>query len=128
MRFLKFKKNIFKTLIINFLLISTLLEIFLRAFKSIYYDGILWIHTPSVNNIFDKKLGWISPKNRSFYKKDKLFGNGEITYNSQGFRAPEYIDENKWVKIRGFENAEVAHKLCLESWNRYIKSKMKGLF
>ena len=33
------------------------------------------------------------------------------------------IDENKWVKIRGFENAEVAHKLYLESRNRYITSK-----
>ena len=34
------------------------------------------------------------------------------------------IDENKWVKIRGFENAKVAHKLYLESWDRYryIKS------
>ena len=33
------------------------------------------------------------------------------------------IDENKWVKIRGFENAEVAHKLYIESWKRYLKSK-----
>ena len=33
------------------------------------------------------------------------------------------IDENKWVEIRGFENTEVAHKLYIESWNRYLKSK-----
>ena len=54
MKILNFKKNFLKTLIINLVLLTTLLEIFLRAFKSIYYDGIFWIHTPSVNNIFDK--------------------------------------------------------------------------
>ena len=93
---INFKKSSLKPLIINFVLLAILLELFLRAFKSIYYDGILWIHTPSVNNVFNKKLGWKSPKSRTFFKKDEIYGNGQITYNSQGFRAPEYIDKNKW--------------------------------
>ena len=33
------------------------------------------------------------------------------------------IDENKWVKIRGFENAESAYKLYLSACKRYIESK-----
>ena len=38
------------------------------------------------------------------------------------FKHYKDIDENKWVKIRGFENAEFAHKVYLESYKRYIET------
>ena len=38
------------------------------------------------------------------------------------FKHYKDIDENKWVEIRGFKDAEEAYKLYLTSLDRYIKS------
>jgi lysophospholipase L1-like esterase len=51
-------------------------------------DGCFFIASPSPNNQYDPKYGWITPKSFRIYKRNKCYGDGYITYNEQGFRAP----------------------------------------
>ncbi|KGG16103.1 MULTISPECIES: SGNH/GDSL hydrolase family protein [unclassified Prochlorococcus] len=93
----KLKKSSFYTIVgLNLIFLLVSLEFFLRAYKSVTYDGLIWLKSPSVNNVIDKKLGWISPKLRSYYKRDKVYGNGTVSYNSKGFRAPEFNKQDDW--------------------------------
>lgn len=64
-----------------------ILELSLRAYKSLTRDGVLHLATPSVNNRLDPRYGWISPKNVTYYKKDPCYGEGVVSYNEEGFRA-----------------------------------------
>lgn len=65
-----------------------LLEYGLRAVKAWTVDGCLYIGAPSINSRLDPKYGWFSPKSFRVYKKNVCYGEGPVTYNEQGFRAP----------------------------------------
>jgi hypothetical protein len=71
-------------LIFSFLL----LEYGMRAVKAWTVDGCLYIGAPSINSRLDPKYGWMSPKSFRVYKKNACYGEGPVTYNEQGFRAP----------------------------------------
>ncbi len=64
------------------------LEVGLRAYKSIAYDGMLHISTSSVNNVTHERFGWISPPNRVVQEHDACYGKGMVSYHEDGFRAP----------------------------------------
>ena len=68
------------------------LELGLRAYKSLTYDGGLHLSSPSVNNVPHPELGWMSPSSVSVDKDDACYGAGTITYNAEGFRAPPRRD------------------------------------
>lgn len=74
------------------LICLTLLEYGLRAYKSLGYDGMLWLRTSSVNNVSHPEYGWISPPDRQIDKADPCYGSGTVSYNSIGFRAPPLTD------------------------------------
>lgn len=63
------------------------LELGLRAYKSITYDGVLHVATPSNNNELHPRFGWLSPASTSFEKRDACYGSGRVSYNEAGFRA-----------------------------------------
>lgn len=63
-------------------------EYTLRIVKSILMDGAIHIATPSINNREHKKYGWLSPASHSHFKSDECYGEGEVSYNDYGFRAP----------------------------------------
>jgi hypothetical protein len=73
-------------------------EYTLRGIKSMKYDGTLHLSTPSINNVSHPKYGWISPSDLTFTKDDHCYGEGKISYNAQGFRAPD-ISESKSADI-----------------------------
>jgi len=74
-----------------------LLEIGLRAYKTLTYDGLLYVSGPSPNNMFHPKYGWISPRSAVYQKNDGCYGRGPVIYNSEGFRAPPLAEaERAW--------------------------------
>lgn len=79
-----------KTIKISCLLVICLMivEFGLRGFKSITYDAVLHLSSPSINSESHPQFGWISPSSFSYEKDDPCYGKGRITYNSDGFRAP----------------------------------------
>lgn len=88
---LRLKRNYSRS--ICFFLISIIffiiaLEYGLRAIKSVQIDGVLHLSSPSVNNEYNSKFGWLSPKSRSYEKEDDCYGSGRVSYNEAGFRAP----------------------------------------
>ncbi len=70
-------------------------EVLLRAWKSLTYDGTLYLASPSINNIYHPEFGWISPHNFRFYKKDAIYGTGWVSYNEEGFRARPLSEAKK---------------------------------
>ena len=71
-----------------FAMFSVALEYGLRAIKSLTRDGTLYLATQSINTRLHPKYGWLSPASFHFEKSDACYGQGSITYNEEGFRAP----------------------------------------
>ena len=88
-------RRILVRLVAFFLIISipfVTLELALRAYKTMIYDGFLYLRTSSPNNRFHEKYGWIGPPGEVYEKSDDCYGRGTVTYNQQGFRAPDLED------------------------------------
>ena len=69
-----------------FLLVA--LELGLRVYKSLSYDGRIHLSSSSINNVPHPTLGWTSPPSLTFEKDDPCYGSGRVSYNEAGFRAP----------------------------------------
>lgn len=63
-------------------------ELVVRAYKSLSYDGVLHVTTSSINKRPHPKDGWFSPTNQVKQKSDARNGSGTVSYNTEGFRAP----------------------------------------
>ncbi len=77
------------------LTIFAIAELLLRAWKSVSYDGVLWLRSASINSDIHPRYGWISPAGRHYEKSDACYGSGPVSYNSAGFRAREPDQTNR---------------------------------
>lgn len=101
---MKLKSFLFHSIFWMLLLLSCLaiLEVGLRAYRSLTYDGALFLKGSSPNYELHEKFGWISRKNFKHLKKSDFYGHGWANYNELGFRA------------RPFDQAEDADfKVCI---------------
>lgn len=73
-------------------------EIGLRTYKSLSYDGMLFLG-PSANNVISDTYGWISPSGRVYQKNDSCYGQGVVTYNENGFRGPPLSEAEDAVGV-----------------------------
>ncbi len=73
-------------------------EIGLRTYKSLTYDGMLFLG-PSANNVRSDTYGWISPSDRAYQKSDSCYGRGVVTYNENGFRGPPLSEAEDAAKV-----------------------------
>ena len=83
------KKIVFHIILWAIIGIVTLLivELSLRAYRSLTYDGGLYLFGTSPNYELHEKYGWISKQNFSHKKNNAFYGKGVARYNEQGFRA-----------------------------------------
>jgi len=65
-----------------------MLEFSARAYKTLTYDGFLYLARSSPNSVAHPKYGWISPPSTTQSKSDECYGAGTVSYNAYGFRAP----------------------------------------
>ena len=63
------------------------LELGLRAYRSLAYDGGLFLLGSSPNYELHDKYGWISRSNFSHKKNNDFYGKGLAHYNAEGFRS-----------------------------------------
>ena len=79
-------KRVLKILVA--LILSILfVEYGLRAAKSLWRDGTLYLASSSINSRPHPRYGWIGHSDHSFRKSDDCYGEGTISYNDEGFRA-----------------------------------------
>lgn len=84
------------------ILMVVVLEYGLRAVKSVMMDGKLHIATSTINNRLHQTYGWLSPASRRYEKADACYGDGVVSYNDSGFRAPPLT-----------EAADASPKVCI---------------
>lgn len=89
---------------VTLIVMLVMLEYGLRAIKSVTLDGTLYLAAPTINNEPHPTYGWISPASRRYEKTDACYGDGVVSYNEAGFRAPplaEATDASPKVCILG---------------------------
>jgi len=64
-----------------------IVELGLRAYRSLAYDGGIFLAASSPNYQLHDKYGWISRSNFSHKKNNDFYGKGIANYNAEGFRA-----------------------------------------